>query len=94
MNIYKLDVFTYDGDPCRQAVVSNKGKRVFSAYDLYDCPEDATIYRELFNANDYIRALRQGMLLAQHGYDNIEIIDHEFNSYDDYLDAIYEAENK
>ena len=45
----------------------------FRAYDLCECPEDATLNRSLFNGYEYISALKLGMKLAQLGYDSIEV---------------------
>ena len=49
----------------------------FSAYDLCECPEDATIYRDLFNGDDYLNAIQLGMELAREGYTSIEVNDSE-----------------
>ena len=45
----------------------------FVASDLTECPEDATLYRDLFSGYDYIKALETGMKLAQMGYTSIEV---------------------
>jgi hypothetical protein len=45
----------------------------FSAYPLTDCPEDATVERDLFNGYDYVKALNKGIELAKKGYDKVEI---------------------
>ena len=45
----------------------------FRASDLSECPEDATLNRDLFNGWDYIEAIELGMLLANLGYDSIEV---------------------
>lgn len=39
----------------------------FSVYNLCECPEDAIIGRDLFDANDYIKTLNKGISLAQKG---------------------------
>lgn len=39
----------------------------FSVYNLCECPEDAIIGRDLFNANDYIKALNKGISIAHKG---------------------------
>lgn len=44
----------------------------FNVYNLSECPEDAIIGRDLFDAEDYIEALKKGIELAQMGYTNIE----------------------
>lgn len=43
----------------------------YSVYDLTECPEDATLYRDLFSGWEYINALRLGMKIAKAGYDSI-----------------------
>ena len=45
----------------------------FRASDLSDCPEVATLNCDLFNGWDYIEAIELGMLLANLGYDSIEV---------------------
>lgn len=45
----------------------------FNAHNLCDCPEDATIDRDLFNAYDYVKALKLGMKLAKEGYTDIKL---------------------
>jgi hypothetical protein len=45
----------------------------FSAYPLTDCPDDATVERDLFNGYDYVKALNKGIELAKKGYDKVEI---------------------
>lgn len=43
--------------------------------NLNRCPEDATIDRDLFSAEDFIEAVKFGMSLAQAGYDDVELIE-------------------
>lgn len=45
----------------------------FGVYSLNECPEDAIIGRDLFDANDYIRALNKGIELAKKGYDEVKV---------------------
>lgn len=52
-------------------------KFAFTAYDLCECPEDATLDRDLFNGYDYLDAIRLGMELAREGYTSIEVSDSE-----------------
>ena len=47
---------------------------LFNVCDLTECPEDATINRDLFNADDYLRAVRYGIDLAKAGYDQVEYV--------------------
>lgn len=61
------------GVPSYQEITDEKEGFIFSASDLTECPEDATLYRDLFNAEDYISAVEFGMKLAQEGYDYIQV---------------------
>jgi len=45
----------------------------FYAYDLSDCPEDAVIGRDLFDADDFIHAIQVGFDIAKQGYDAIVV---------------------
>lgn len=47
---------------------------IFSVHDLTECPEDATINRKLFDASDFLRAVRYGIELAKAGYDEVEYV--------------------
>ena len=47
----------------------------FSVCDLSESPEDAIIGRSLFDAKDYLRAVRTGMKLAKYGYEDVEFAD-------------------
>ena len=49
-------------------------KGEFFIQNLWDCPEDACIGRDLFNVDDFLEAIRFGMDLARKGYDGIEIV--------------------
>lgn len=44
------------------------GKKVFHAYNLAECPEDAIIGRDIFDAYDWLKAVKFGMELARQGY--------------------------
>lgn len=48
-------------------------KMYINFHDLDECPEDAVIGRDLFDASDYINAIRFGFRLANVGYDEIVI---------------------
>ena len=58
-------------------LVKIKNKNCFSVSNLDECPEDATIGRDLFAANDYLDAVQFGMKLAKQGYDDIEVEEKE-----------------
>ena len=50
----------------------------FSVHDLCECPEDAIIGRDLFDANDFIYAVRFGMDLRDKGYTDLQIIEEKY----------------
>lgn len=62
----------YEGT-CYQEISDELGCR-FSVSNLGECPEDAMIGRELFDASDYLRAVRYGIELAKQGYDEVEYV--------------------
>ncbi len=70
----KLEVEYEDGYIVGQRVHDND-ELIFYVYDLTECPEDATIYRDLFNAFDYIKAIRYGIELAKQGYDEVGYVE-------------------
>lgn len=47
------------------------GVRTF--YDLSECPEDAIIGRSLFDAGDFLNAVKLGFMIAQNGYTRIAV---------------------
>ena len=59
----------------RQEVWSdNRDEKVsFSVYDMSECPEDAIIGRDLFDAHDFIKAVKLGFKIAKRGYDKIRV---------------------
>lgn len=61
----------------RQEVWSaNKDENVwFCVKDLNDTPEDAIIGRDLFDAIDFIEAVKLGFRIAKLGYDGIEVVE-------------------
>lgn len=48
---------------------------VFSAWNLNACPEDAVIGRDLFDEQDFIKAVKLGMKLAKQGYTDVDFTD-------------------
>ena len=62
-------------DRRRQKVWSdNEDEKVKCRFrDLNDCPEDAIIGRDLFDANDFIATLKLGFAIAKRGYDCITV---------------------
>jgi hypothetical protein len=55
--------------------VSDGNKSLFTVSNLDECPEDAIIRRSLFDAYDYLKAVRYGIELAKQGYDEVEYVE-------------------
>lgn len=58
---------------CGQTVCDENGV-IFNVYNLNECPEDATIGRDLFNAKDFLEAVKYGIELAKQGYTEVEYV--------------------
>lgn len=75
MKEYKVEVIEeYDDyvDAIRyQEVISPEDKSIYSVCSMWDCPEDATIERDLVSAFEYIDILNAGIELAKQGYDKV-----------------------
>lgn len=62
----------FDGFNVISEGISNKEEDVyFGVSNLSGCPEDAIIGRDLFDTDDYVKALKKGMELARKGYSEI-----------------------
>lgn len=75
--LFEMNVTTwFDECPVSQKVEWNDGVRggSYRVHNLWDCPEDACIDRDLFSADDFIAAVKFGMLLAQDGYTGIHAV--------------------
>ena len=77
--LFEMNVTTWSdnyGCPESQKVEWDDGTRSgsYRVSNLWDCPEDACIGRDLFSADDFIAAVKFGMLLAQDGYTGIHTI--------------------
>lgn len=77
--LFEMNVTTWSDNydcPLSQIVEWDDGTRSGSYHvtNLCECPEDACIGRDLFSADDFITAVRLGMLLAQDGYTGIHTV--------------------
>lgn len=45
----------------------------FYVHDLSECPEDAIIGRDLFDGEDYIKAIKLGIQIASMGYTGVGV---------------------
>lgn len=70
----KLEEELEYGCPRAQTVYLD-GEEVFHVYNLCECPEDAMIGRDLFDANQFLDALKLGIELGRKGYSDIEFTD-------------------
>nr|DAU29840.1 MAG TPA: hypothetical protein [Caudoviricetes sp.] len=78
LHVNFITVKDYWGDVCGHKLNSPDSKKfIFTVYNLCECPEDATLDRDLFNDYDYLDAIRLGMELAREGYTSIEVTDIE-----------------
>lgn len=69
-----LNFYDNEEDEYHSQEISCETEKInFSVHNLWECPEDAIIGRDLFDADDYIRALELGMELARKGYTKIKI---------------------
>lgn len=69
-----LEEMQYCSPVYQEVIDVENNKQLFSACDLTETPEDCTLFRDLFNAWDYIEAIEYGMNLAKEGYDEIDYI--------------------
>ena len=67
----KLTVIEGNDDCASQEINDTENGISFSVHDLYECPEDAVIGRDLFDAYNYIKALNKGIELAGKGYTSV-----------------------
>lgn len=61
---------------CSQEVIDPD--REVSGYfvqDLWDCPEDATVYRDLVSAHQWLGFINEGIQLAKMGYDRAVLVE-------------------
>ena len=75
----KMKTRMEEGSPVFQKLWSEDDPRIeYRVANLWDCPEDACIHRDLFSADEWLDTLRLGMTLAQEGYNEIHV------TYEDY----------
>ena len=68
----------YDDDYINYQEISNNEENIsYYVRNLNECPEDAIIGRDLFDVDDYVKALKLGIELAKKGYTDIKIKENE-----------------
>jgi len=76
LNVKVATHFVDDDTPDYQHVWSDEDPRIqYCVSNLWDCPEDACIHRDLVSAYEWLEAVQLGMTLAREGYDEINIED-------------------
>lgn len=66
----------YGGDAhFYERLLDENGKTIYRVNNLYDCPEDAIIVRDLVSAYEIIDFIKLGMKLADEGYTSVEVED-------------------
>lgn len=85
--ILPIEIKTYMEDewtPCCQKVSSPVDPRIkYNVSNLWDCPEDACIFRDLVSAQEWVDVLRLGMQLAREGVTGLEVKEDIVDRYDD-----------
>lgn len=75
MKEYKVEVIEeiddYIDEIRYQEVLSPEEKTLYSVCNMCECPEDASIERNLVSAFEYIDILNAGIKLAKQGYDKV-----------------------
>lgn len=77
-----IKYFTYKdcyGGFCKdrheQYIYADDGCEIYCVYDLaIDCPEDATVDRDLMDVYDWLDIINYGIQLGKQGYDEARLI--------------------
>lgn len=85
--ILPVTIKTWYGDevtPVSQLLTSPVDPRLkYRVSNLWECPEDACIHRDLVSAYEWLDAVRLGMQLAREGVTGLEVTDEIVRNYDD-----------
>ena len=74
LNVKVATRFMDEDTPDYQRVWSDDEPRIqYSVSNLWDCPEDACIHRDLVSAYEWLDAVQLGMALAREGYGEINV---------------------
>lgn len=66
--------------PRAEKLIDSEDNLVYSVRNLYDCPEDACIMRDLVSSYEVIDYIELGMRLAAEGYTSVEVTDEKVDS--------------
>lgn len=78
--ICKYEYMDDDEDSLRFEKLWDGDKSIFGASNLTECPEDASLERDIPNADDAIELIKYGMRLGCLGYTDLEVV-HEREEY-------------
>lgn len=62
-----------DGCNRYEELFDNGGNSIYRICELTDCPEDATLYRDLTSAYNIVDIIKFGMKLYKQGYRDIKL---------------------
>lgn len=66
--------------PRAEILFDSEDNPVYTVRNLYECPEDACIARDLVSACEIVDFIKLGMKLAAEGYTSVEVTDEKVNS--------------
>lgn len=69
-------------------------KQIFSVSDLWECPEDAIIGRDLIDAENVVDFIELGMKYAKEGYSEIKCFYKELTEEPDNIEEIIKSYKK
>lgn len=66
--------------PRAEVLVDSEDNPVYTVRNLYECPEDACIARDLTSAYEIVDFIKLGMKLAAEGYTSVKVTDEKVDS--------------
>lgn len=66
--------------PRAEVLVDSEDNELYTVRNLYECPEDACIARDLVSAYEIVKFIELGMQLANEGYTLVEVTDEKVDS--------------
>ena len=66
--------------PRAEVLFDSEDNPVYTVRNLYECPEDACIARDLVSAYEIVEFIELGMRLANEGYTSVEVTDEKVDS--------------
>lgn len=66
--------------PRAEVLFDSEDNPVYTVRNLYECPEDACIARDLVSAYEIVEFIELGIKLAAEGYTSVEVTDEKADS--------------